>query len=593
MPTKPYRVKLESTRARPAAVRAANAAIAAKRPGEAAPSGAGVLEKAMALLNIVSGNRVPMTFTELLRVAGLPRASLHRTLFTLTREGLLRHDPYNKTFKLGLRLLELAHEVWSDFDLRLAAQDELTALRDSLGRTILLATLDRHKVVLIAREEAGRQVHLASHTGQVLPVDGCALGQAMAAYLEPQRQRRLLDDIVRLLPVPEQDARRLATQAGWDLTRARGYAIVAGDAAGGGLSVAVPVFDIEGHPAGAVAVADLPAGEGEAQAHAMSAPLMLAARRIAHNAGGEAMSLSPQAPPATATSAVRADCVVEHRALLGEGPVWSTRDAALYWVDILTPAVHCYRPDTGTNTETKLGAMASIAIPKASGGLLLATPGGLLGFDVETRQSSVFVHPEADRPSNRYNDGKCDRMGRLWIGSMDMGAAPNRGHLYRVDPDGRWKKMDSGFTVSNGLGWSPDNRRMYFTDSFRRTVYQYDFDLRSGEITNRRPFIMLGPNEGTPDGLTVDDQGCLWMAVWDAWCLVRFSPEGQEMQRIRVPVPRPTSCCFGGSNLDTLFVTSASVRLSQETLDTAPLSGSVFAMRFPGVRGLPETMFSG
>ena len=128
---------------------------------------------------------------------------------------------------------------------------------------------------------------------------------------------------------------------------------------------------------------------------------------------------------------------------------------------------------------------------------------------------------------------------------------------------------------------------------FRRTVYRYEFDLRSGEIANRRALVVLGPGEGTPDGLTVDDQGCLWMAVWDAWCLVRFSPEGQEMQRVRLPVPRPTSCCFGGSNLDTLFVTSASVRLSQQTLDAAPLSGSVFALQFAGVRGLPETMFAG
>ena len=355
----------------------------------------------------------------------------------------------------------------------------------------------------------------------------------------------------------------------------------------------MPVFDIEGHAVGAVAVTGASARLDEARAHALSATLMAAARRMAHNAGGEAMSLTPQAPPAAGSLSLRPDCVVEIRALLGEGPIWSTRDAALYWVDILTPAVHCYQPATHSNTETRLGVMVSAALPKASGGLLLASPGGLLAFDPQTRRTSLVAHPEADRPGNRYNDGKCDRMGRLWIGSMDMGAAPNRGNLVRVDPDGRWKKMDGGFTVSNGLGWSPDSRAMYFTDSFRRTVYQYDFDLRSGDIANRRALIVLGPGEGTPDGLTVDDEGCLWVAVWDAWCVLRFSPAGQEIQRVRLPVPRPTSCCFGGSNLETLYITSAAVRLSQQALDAAPLSGSVFALELPGVRGLPETMFSG
>ena len=153
--------------------------------------------------------------------------------------------------------------------------------------------------------------------------------------------------------------------------------------------------------------------------------------------------------------------------------------------------------------------------------------------------------------------------------------------------------MDSGFTVANGLGWSPDNRLMYFTDSFRRTVYVYDFDLRAGTIANRRPFITLPASDGTPDGLTVDEEGCLWVAVWDAWRVSRYTPDGEELLRIKMPVPRPTSCCFGGANLDTLYITSASVRLNEEALASAPLSGSLFAVRIPGVRGLPETSVAG
>ena len=262
-------------------------------------------------------------------------------------------------------------------------------------------------------------------------------------------------------------------------------------------------------------------------------------------------------------------------------------------MDILTPAVHSFDTVQGVDRELKLGSMVSVAIPKATGGLLVATPAGLMTLDMETKSLTAFCHPESDRPGNRYNDGKCDRMGRLWIGTLDMGTAANRGNLFRVDADGSWKKMDSGITVSNGLGWSPDNRIMYFTDSVRRIIYAYDFDLLPGTISNRRAFIMLDASDGTPDGLTVDEEGCLWVAVWDAWRVSRYSPEGRELLRIRMPVPRPTSCCFGGTSLDTLYVTSASVRLNEKALAAAPQSGALFAIRVPGVRGLPETTFAG
>ena len=554
--------------------------------------GVGVLEKAMNLLNIVSKHRAPMTFTQLLRQAGLPKASLHRTLATLTREGLLRHDPFNKTFKLGFRLLELAHEVWSDFYLRLAAQDELTRLRDRQEETALLATLDQDQVVVVACEEAGRQAAMSASTGTLLSLQDSALGHAIAAHLDPVRQRRLLEEGAARSGAADTAQWKLDMQSRWNLTSARGYALVGNDIAADCLSVAVPVFDIEGRPVGAIGLTGAADRLDEARAHALSSELIGAARRIAHNAGGQAMSIAPQSPPKRSDDKVQWECVVPARSLLGEGPLWSTRDAALYWVDILTPALHCHR-GPGLDSTTPLGTMVSVAVPKSSGGLLLATPGGLMGWQGPGEPLSWFSHPDAQRANNRYNDGKCDRRGRLWVGSMDMGATANRGSLFKVEADGQFARMESGVTVANGIGWSPDNRHMYFTDSFRRTIYQYEFDLDAGTLSHRRPLIVLGPEEGTPDGLTVDQDGCLWVALWDAWSVVRFSPQGQEVMRVRLPVPRPTSCCFGGPQLDTLYVTSASVRLSAESLKAAPLSGSLFALHIAGVRGLPETVFAG
>ena len=557
-----------------------------------AVAGTGVLEKAMNLRNLVSGARTPMTFTELLRAGNLPKATLHRILATLMREGLLRHDAYSKTYQLGFRLLELAHEVWSDFDLRLAAQDELVRLRNAVGETAQLAVLDGDSVVLIASEEAGRDLRLTSKVGLRLPLHASALGKVIVAYLEPRRQVELLESLT-LQAFTDRTLTTLGDlRRELDLTRARGYAVETMEFDTSAAGVAAPIFDIEGRPIGAVAFSGAPNHLDAARAHSLSSTLIGAARTISHNAGGQLMSIETKAVPAE-DAGFNIQCVAQTRSLLGEGPTWSPRDSALYWVDILTPSVHRYDTHKGVDTEVKVGSMVSVAIPKATGGLLVATPGGLMTLDLESKNLSFFCHPESDRPGNRYNDGKCDRMGRLWIGTLDMGTAANRGNLFRVDADGLWKKMDTGFTVANGLGWSPDNKRMYFADTPRRTIYVYDFDLMTGTIANRRAFITLDTSDGTPDGLTVDEDGCLWVAIWDAWRVSRYSPEGQEMLRIKMPVPRPTSCCFGGANLDTLYVTSASVRLNEQALASAPLSGSLFSIRIPGVRGLPETTFAG
>ncbi|WP_228883507.1 SMP-30/gluconolactonase/LRE family protein [Paraburkholderia saeva] len=560
-------------------------------PEEKTPAGVGVLEKAMYLLNIVSQAPAPMTFTQLLRACGLPKGTLHRILTTLQREGLLRHDAYSKTFRLGLRFLELAHEVWSDFDLRIAAQDELVVLRDLVGEAVHLAILDGNSAVVIASEDARQTGRVVLGVGMRLPLHASAVGKAIAAYLDPRQQQDLLSSITLNTFGPRTITSVDALRSELDLTRSRGYALANQESSDDSVALAAPIFDFEGRPIGAVAVSGTAGRLDATRAHNLSAAVMGAARKISHNSGGRSMSLSAKSqPPALANADVH--CVSQVPALLGEAPMWSPRDDALYWVDILTPTIHRFDAASQTSTETKLGSMLSLVIPKATGGLLIATPGGLMTVD-GAGNLTRFSHPEFDRPGNRYNDGKCDRMGRLWVGTMDMGTAANRGSLFRVDADGSWKKMDTGFTVSNGLGWNPDNTLMYFTDSHRKTVYQYDFDLISGTIGNRRPFITLDSSAGAPDGLTVDADGCLWVAMWDDWCVARFDPEGREMTRIRMPVPRPTSCCFGGQNLDVLYVTSARVRLTEDLLNSAPLSGSLFAVNVPGVRGLPETTFAG
>jgi sugar lactone lactonase YvrE len=283
-------------------------------------------------------------------------------------------------------------------------------------------------------------------------------------------------------------------------------------------------------------------------------------------------------------------CVIPGSDFLGEGPHWSPETGLLHWVDILAPAIIVGDPSTGERKSTPMPELVGVTVPKKSGGFLAATETGIKAVEDGGKLIRTLAEPEADKPGNRFNDGKCDRNGRFWFGSLAINTAPGQGALWRYDPDGALHKMDEGFHVSNGLGWSPDDTRFYFTDSGKRTIYRYDYDAGSGEIGNRKVFAVV--QSGTPDGLTVDAEGFVWSAHWDGWCVTRYDPDGQVERVINLPVPRPTSCIYGGPDFTTLYVTTARIRLSAQQLVEAPLSGSIFAIA-TGIRGIPETIFGG
>jgi sugar lactone lactonase YvrE len=270
--------------------------------------------------------------------------------------------------------------------------------------------------------------------------------------------------------------------------------------------------------------------------------------------------------------------VLHARARLGEGPCWDARAQRLYWVDIYNHRVHEFDPATGQDRFFDVGEVVGFLAPAGEGRLILGLRHRLAYLD--TRSGAVTPSLEFEtRPHLRCNDGKCDAGGRLWFGSMST-AGPEAS-LYRHDPDGSLQVMETGLTVSNGLGWSPDGTTFYLTDSPVQVIYAYDFDAERGRIADRRVLVDLRGQPFFPDGLTVDRDGCLWSAMWDGWCVIRFDPDGREMLRVPMPVQRPTCCAFGGPDLSTLFITTAAVGLSEEEIQRSFHSGDLYALAAP------------
>lgn len=282
--------------------------------------------------------------------------------------------------------------------------------------------------------------------------------------------------------------------------------------------------------------------------------------------------------------------VLAVQSILGEGPVWNEGEQALYWLDVFLPAINRFDPATGINQAMRLDQPIYAFALRAKGGAIGSFEDGIGFVDLDHGTIDIIGDPKAGRPVN-FNDGKCDRRGRFWTGTMAKDWSSPIGGLYRIEPSLRITQVDDGIVLSNGLGWSPDNRTMYFTDFGRRVIYAYDFEAETGVVHRRRPFIEVPEEAGFPDGMAVDAEGCLWVAHWDGWRVTRYGPSGQARQIIRMPVQRPTSCAFGGSDLSVLYITSARMGLSEEALAAAPLSGSVFAVR-TDTAGLAEPKFA-
>lgn len=284
-------------------------------------------------------------------------------------------------------------------------------------------------------------------------------------------------------------------------------------------------------------------------------------------------------------------CVVEFRSLLGESALWVAAEKNLYWLDLKAPAIHRFDPTTELDEIWALPLATPLGgIVRCHRGLLLAAPEGVFRCDFARRSLVPWAQPN-DRPEvTRFNDCKVDRSGRLWLGSSHIEEREPVGCLYRVTADGVTTVADAGFACSNGPAFSPDGKTLYFADTVERRIYEYDLDPATGNLFNRRLFTRFTGDDGQPDGMTVDTEGGLWVCHWGGARVSRFLPDGRRDLAIAMPVPNVTSCCFGGDDLRTLFVTTASVEMSPAQIERAPLAGSLFAID-AGTAGLEEPVF--
>ena len=288
-----------------------------------------------------------------------------------------------------------------------------------------------------------------------------------------------------------------------------------------------------------------------------------------------------------------AELVLDTKSSLGEGAIWNYKTGELIWVNITDKILNFYSPRLKNNKEMFTGQMIGTVVPAESGKILVALENGFYQLDPATGTKKLIADPEEDKPGNRFNDGKCDPAGRFWAGTMSTEGKKQAGALYRLEADGSVHKMIENVGTSNGIVWSADAAKMYYIDTPTRKVMAWDYHNDTGEISNPETSIEVPQEMGYPDGMTIDAEGNVWIALWGGSAVGCWNPEtGELLRTIAVPAKNVTSCAFGDDDLGTLYITTARQGTSEEELEKFPFAGGVFKTR-PGVKGVEAFFFKG
>ncbi len=276
------------------------------------------------------------------------------------------------------------------------------------------------------------------------------------------------------------------------------------------------------------------------------------------------------------------ELVLDSKAILGEGPLWDPDAKVLWWVNIFAGELHRFDPQSENDDVFQIGEAVGTVVLQRSGGVALALENGFASFDPGTQTLKRLADPESHISTNRFNDGKCDPKGRFWAGTMSKVEDPGHGILYSLDGDGKVKKHVQDISVSNGIVWSSDSKTMYYIDSPTKRIDAFDYDLESGEISNRRTAVKVEDGLGFPDGMAIDVEDKLWVGMWGGSQVIRYDPlSGSILSQIPVPSAHVTACAFGGEDLHDLYITTARDRMTSEQLQEQPHAGGLFRARVP------------
>ena len=288
----------------------------------------------------------------------------------------------------------------------------------------------------------------------------------------------------------------------------------------------------------------------------------------------------------------KTELLFEAEAILGEGPVWCARRNRLFWVDILGQTINAFNPETLENQVFKVGQDVGAIVPRGSGGFILAVRDGFAHFESETGDFNLIIRQK--RAGFRFNDGKCDPAGRFWAGTIADESKKATGSLYCLDTDLSIHNMIPEVRISNGLVWSLDLKKFYYIDTPTHQVVVYDYDMETGAIDNCQVAIKIDARMGMPDGMTIDEEGMVYIALWNGGAVARFDPNsGILLDKFSVPHARlVTSCTIGGADLDELYITTARAGLTEEDLEKQKFAGSLFKRKID-VRGVPAFEFKG
>jgi sugar lactone lactonase YvrE len=280
---------------------------------------------------------------------------------------------------------------------------------------------------------------------------------------------------------------------------------------------------------------------------------------------------------------VKAEKVSELKAQLGEGSIWDYQRQVLYWIDIEKGILYEYNPQLNTTISHVAGKKIGTIVPESENSVILALQDGIYRMYLSSDSLEFITKPGSLKENQRFNDGKCDPHGRFWVGSM----GPEKScFLYCLNNDGEISEKLDGITTSNGIIWSPDSSKMYYTDTNTLKINQFDFDVNTGNLTNEKVIIEVPGNQGAPDGMTIDSEGMLWVAFWGGHGVYCYNPKtGLILQKIEIPAKNITSCAFGGKDLDILFITTASIGMSNDDNLSLPDAGKLFRVK-PGVKGI-------